>query len=127
MIIGILNFDYGEMKKYQLSAKHSRDNSGKNDDNDTEGVSSGKPDASIADLAIPVVFMIVVCTVCMLYVGGFFDTASDYYGSIALALGNTDGAVALSMGGIITLVFVMIYYFVRCWLCLVVYNILVCI
>ena len=57
---------------------------------------------------LPVVVLIITCTIGMLYVGGFFgvDTSgcADYAGDFVGAFGNTDAFVGLPWGGIIALV-----------------------
>ena len=108
VIIGILNFDYGKMAEYQKRAVEG--DLGAKEDLPAEKESR---QGAICDLVIPVVFMIVVCSLFLLYVGGFFDPASENYRNVALALGGTDGASALSMGGLVTLVFTVVYSLLR--------------
>ncbi len=107
--IGLMNFDYGEMKKYQISALNG--DLGQKSQKTENIAINGK--GKIIDLLIPVSFMIAVCVLMMLYVGGFFSKSSENYGNLANAFGNTDGAVALSMGGTVTLVFAVIYSLLR--------------
>ena len=107
--IGIMRFDYGKMKKYQDAAL-------KGDLGEIKDKASSQTKAlngNIIDLVIPIAFMVVICTISMMYVGGFFTASSENYLSIADAFANTDGAVALSIGGIVTLVFTVIYSMIR--------------
>ena len=61
--------------------------------------------------------LIILCTIGMLYVGGFFgaDTSgcTDYAGDFIGAFGNTDAFVGLPWGGIIALVLTVIYLVAR--------------
>ena len=56
----------------------------------------------VIDLVIPVIMLIILCTIGMLYVGGFFgaDTSgcTDYAGDFIGAFGNTDAFVGLPWG-----------------------------
>ncbi len=107
--IGILNFDYGEMRKYQKAAESRKEEICDRPVITNEAGQHGKT----ADLVIPVVVMIIVCTLSMMYVGGFFDSTSLTYHDFAGSFGCTDGAKALSMGGLITLIFTVIFSLIR--------------
>ncbi len=106
--IGILNFDYGEMKKYRKEAEQGNLGISKNAENNN--VSS---DGKIIDLLLPVLLTVVLCSLSMLYVGGYFDEKSEYFRSIAGAFGNTDGAIALPIGGLAALIFTFIFSLCR--------------
>ena len=68
----------------------------------------------VFDLVVPVIVLILICVFALLYVGGFFgvdiwggvDNANNFVG----AFGNTDETVGLPLGGLVTLVFVVIYF-----------------
>ena len=106
--IGIMNFDYGNMAKYQKAAENG-DLGGLADAEEVKISQRGK----LIDLIIPVVFLVVVCTVGMMYVGGFFDPESANCGSLIGSFGDTDAFVALPWGGIIALVFTVIFAMIR--------------
>ena len=108
LVIGIMNFDYGEMKKYREAAERGDLGEIKNAE-ESKISERGK----ICDLVIPVVVMIVSCTFSMMYVGGFFDSGSACYHDFAEAFGNTDGAAALPWGGMVALIFTFIYALCR--------------
>ena len=78
---------------------------------------NANPKGRVIDLVIPVIVLIITCTVGMLYVGGFFgaDTSgcTDYAGDFIGAFGNTDAFVGLPWGGIIALVLTVIYLVAR--------------
>ena len=110
IVIGIMKFDYGKMRKYQEEALKGDLGEVKNNDKTTK---DNALEGKIIDLIIPIGVMMVVCTTSMMYIGGFFDAASENFHSIAGSFANTDGAVALSIGGIVTLVFTVIYSMLR--------------
>ena len=111
--LALMKFDYGSMRIAEMSAQLNGD----------LGAAEGKeeqaanPKGKVIDLIIPVAILIVACTVGMIYVGGFFgvdawggtDCAGDFIG----AFGNTDAFIALPWGGIIGLVFTVIYFICR--------------
>ena len=78
---------------------------------------NANPKGRVIDLVIPVIMLIILCTIGMLYVGGFFgaDTSgcTDYAGDFIGAFGNTDAFVGLPWGGIIALVLTVIYLVAR--------------
>ena len=106
--IGIMNFDYGEMKKYQDAAENG-DLGGLEDVEDVQISQRGK----LIDLILPVVVLVVTCTVGMMYVGGFFDAESGNFHNLIGSFGDTDAFVALPWGGIIALIFTIIYACLR--------------
>ncbi len=107
--LSLMKFDYGPMKAYETKALEEGDLSGVagSDEN------SGNPKGRVIDLVLPVLVLIITCTVGMIYVGGFFgvdawggtDCAGDFIG----AFGNTNAFIGLPWGGIIALVLVVIY------------------
>ena len=114
LAITFMKFDYGPMRLAEMNAQLNGDLGALDvSDSDAKENSNGR----VIDLIIPVVFLIIVCTIGMIYVGGFFgvdawggkDCAGDFIG----AFGNTDAFIALPWGGIIALVFTVIYFLCR--------------
>ena len=107
-VIGLifLNFDYGPMAKAELAAYR---------DGNLGGLDTEEPEpnmgASVADMVVPILVLIVCCIAGMLYVGGFFGGDAD--GNVIEAFGNTDAFVALPWGSLIALVFTFIYLLCR--------------
>ena len=107
-VIGLifLNFDYGPMAKVELAAYR---------DGNLGGLDTEEPEpnmgASVADMVVPILVLIVCCIAGMLYVGGFFGGDAD--GNVIEAFGNTDAFVALPWGSLIALVFTFIYLLCR--------------
>ena len=110
-IIGliIIKLDYGPMAEYELKAIRDNDLSKLEDEEAETENSKGK----IIDMILPVIVLIILCTLSMLKVGGFFDSSSDNYMKLLYAFGDTDALVALPMGGVGTLLFTVIYMLCR--------------
>ena len=100
----LMKFDYGPMKVAEMSAQLNGELGALQDDSR----SSANPRGRVIDLIIPVIFLIITCTIGMIYVGGFWDGAS-----FIDAFGDTDAFVALPWGGIIALIFAVIYFLCR--------------
>ena len=110
-IIGLsmMQFDYGPMKDFEHLARETGE-LGALESEEDEKIN---PKGRVIDLLLPVAVLIVCCTVGMIYVGGFFgvdawggtDCAGDFIG----AFGNTDAFIGLPWGGIIALLFTVIY------------------
>lgn len=107
-----MKFDFGPMREFERKAA----------DGDLAALADGAdetPNAKgrVIDLVLPVLVLIVSCTLGMVYVGGFFgvdawggtDCAGDFIG----AFGNTDAFIGLPWGGIIALVLTVVYLVAR--------------
>ena len=111
--LSVMRFDYGPMKGFEQKAQKTGDLSAlENSENE-----SGSPKGKVIDLLIPVLVLIVVCTIGMIYVGGFFGTdawgGTDCAGDFIGAFGNTNAFIGLPWGGIIALLFTVIYLVAR--------------
>ena len=114
-IIGLsmMQFDYGPMKDFERLARETGELGALESEEDEKINPTGR----VIDLLLPVAVLIVCCTVGMIYVGGFFgvdawggtDCAGDFIG----AFGNTDAFIGLPWGGIIALLFTVIYLLLR--------------
>ncbi len=111
--IVLMKFDYGPMKLHEMAALLEGNLGGQDKDEDVKG----NPKGRVIDLILPVVILIVTCTIGMLYVGGFFGTdwwgGTDCAGDFIGAFGNTDAFVGLPWGSIIALIIIVIYYLCR--------------
>ncbi len=107
-VIGLvfLNFDYGPMAKAELEAYRDGNLGALEGDAPVDNSR-----ASLWDMLVPILVLIVCCIAGMLYVGGFFG--GDANGDIIGAFGNTDAFVALPWGSLIALVFTFLYFLVR--------------
>ena len=111
--LAFMKFDFGPMRIHEMAAQLNGELGGlPGTDEDT-----ANPKGRVIDLIIPVIILIVACTVGMLYVGGFFGTdwwgGTDCAGNFIDAFGNTDAFVGLPWGGIIALVLIVIYFLLR--------------
>ena len=109
----LLKFDYGPMRGFEERARNTGDLSGSTDSTE-ENIN---PKGRVIDLIIPVILLIIFCTIGMLYVGGFFGAdasgCTDFAGDFIGAFGNTNAFVALPWGGLIALVLTVIYLVAR--------------
>ena len=108
-IIGIIvmGFDYGPMAKSELEALKGNLGSLGND----EEIENTK--ASLWDMLIPIIILIVTCIIGLMYVGGFWDAESGVAGDFVGSFGNTDAFVGLPWGSLVALVFTIIYLICR--------------
>ena len=108
----VMKFDYGPMRQFEdraakgdLAALASEDDEKAN------------PNGRVIDLILPVLVLIITCTVGMIYVGGFFGVdawgGTDCAGDFISAFGNTDAFIGLPWGGLIALVLTVIYLVAR--------------
>ncbi|MBQ9002873.1 MAG: Na+/H+ antiporter NhaC family protein [Eggerthellaceae bacterium] len=104
----IMGFDYGPMAKAEFEAYKSGDMGSLGNEEPIE-----KGNASLVDLLLPIVVLIVCCVIGMMYVGGFWDPEADGYMNLAVAFGNTDASVGLPWGSLIALVITFIYLLAR--------------
>jgi len=105
--ITLMKFDFGPMALHEKNALTKGDLYTCGDKNEVpeEDVSTkGK----VIDLVLPVVVLIIICVLALIYVGGYFDGAS-----FVTAFGDTDATVGLPWGGILAMVFTMVYLVLR--------------
>ena len=111
--LAVMKFDYGPMKLHEMNAQ-LKGQLGALENSET---SEGSPKGRVMDLLIPVVILFVLCTVGMIYVGGFFGVdawgGTENAGSFIGAFGNTDAFIGLPWGGIVALVLIVAYVVAR--------------
>ncbi len=111
--ICFMKFDYGPMRLQEMNASLNGDLGALEGD----GEMKANPRGRVIDLVLPVVILIVSCTIGMIYVGGFFGVdawgGTDFAGDFIGAFGNTDAFIGLPWGGIISLVLIVIYMLCR--------------
>ena len=138
IVISILGFDYGKMRLSEMKAANgdlgalpaeaSSDGEEEitEEDDNIEGPGAfaarfkmwakrrwAESNAHVFDMIIPIIILIVACVVALIYNGGFFDAGSEFFHDFIGAFGNTDAVAALPWGGIIALVFSIIYLWAR--------------
>lgn len=107
IFISLTGVDYGPMKRHEINADNGdifTTRSTVYDSADDTSSSDGK----VIDLIIPVIILIVCCITGMIYSGGFFGGES-----FVDAFANCDASYALSLGSIISLVIIIIYFLAR--------------
>ena len=109
----VMNFDYGPMRAYEDKARKTGDLSGLKMVEEKQPSSKGR----VIDLILPVLVLIVLCTVGMIYVGGFFGTdawgGTDFAGDFIGSFGNTDAFIGLPWGALLALVITVVYLIAR--------------
>ena len=106
--ICIMGFDYGPMAKAEFEAYRNGNLGSLGNEEPVV-----KENASLIDLILPIVLLIICCVVGMLYVGGFWDPESECVGDLSAAFGNTDASVGLPWGSIIALIVTFLYLLAR--------------
>ncbi|MBQ6472674.1 MAG: Na+/H+ antiporter NhaC family protein [Victivallales bacterium] len=110
-ILGLifLKFDFGPMATHEKNAMEKGDlfTSGGEVDNGIRPLEN--PKGRFADMLIPVIVLIASCVFALLYVGGYDGKETGFI----KAFGDTDATVGLPWGGIVTLVFTIIYLLAR--------------
>ncbi len=116
----LMKFDYGPMKLHELNAENGdlfTTGTVKAEDED-EVPSTTK--AKVIDLVLPIVVLIAICVFSLFYVGRCMGeewvfASANYDASLGFvdAFSNTDATVGLPWGGLIALVFTMIYFVAR--------------
>ena len=104
-VIGLvlMGFDYGPMAKSELEALKGNLGSLGGD----EEIENTK--ATLWDMLIPIIVLIIMCIIGLMYVGGFWDPESGVAGDFVGAFGNTDAFVGLPWGSLVAVVFTIIY------------------
>lgn len=106
--ISMMGFDYGPMAKAEIEAYKGIRSGSLGNEEVTES-----EHASLWDMVLPIIVLIVFCVIGMMYVGGFWDPTSEGYGDLSAAFGNTDASVGLPWGSIVALVLTFIYLLCR--------------
>ena len=103
----VMNFDYGSMALHEYNAMYKDDLFTTGDRvEQTEEAANSK--GKVIDLLLPVIILIVISVFALLYNGGLLDGVS-----FITAFSDTDATVGLPWGGLIALIFAMIYLSLR--------------
>ena len=118
--ITLMKFDYGPMRLHERNAEAGDLFTSGAVHADSEEVSSGAGKAKIIDLILPIIVLIGVCVVSLFYVGRCMGeewvfASANYDPSLNFvdAFSNTDATVGLPWGGLIALLFCIIYFVAR--------------
>ncbi len=109
VMLVVMNVDYGPMYKHEYNAVNHDDLYTTPDRPyanavDTAMIEGGK----VADMLVPIITLVVCCTVGMIWTGGFFG-GTGFIDSFA----NSDASVGLAVGSAFALAITMIYYLFR--------------
>ena len=116
--ITLMKFDYGPMKLHEANAlKGDLFTSGTEvGENDTPATTKAK----VIDLLFPIIVLIVICVFSLFYVGRCMGeewvfASANYDPSLGFvdAFSNTDATVGLPWGGLVALLFTIIYFVAR--------------
>ena len=112
-VVAIILFDndFGPMKEFEKKAQEKGELGAVKTSKIT--AADGNPDGKVIDLVFPILVLIVISVLSLVYVGGFFDPASEFYRDFVNAFANTDSSVALAMGSISALIITIIYFIAR--------------
>lgn len=105
-----MKFDYATMAKFEMNAVENGDLFTVRDENaaNVDAADEGSDKGIVMDLVFPVVVLVVSCVLGMVYTGGFFG-GTDF----VTAFSDSDASIGLSMGAIVALVIIIIYYMCR--------------
>ena len=109
IVITILGFEFGPMKKHEKNAIESGDIYTEGErpyENVSTEPSSSK--GKVIDLIVPVLVLIASCIFGMMYSGGILDG-----NGIIDSFSNSDASVGLVIGSIIGLIFTVVFYLCR--------------
>ena len=100
-----MNFEYGEMSKYEKALEIM------NEKDEAED-SSEKPKGTVFDLVFPIASLIILCTLGMIYSGGFFSEGDTYLNFIE-SFASSDASIGLVLGSFGALILTVITYIIR--------------
>ena len=116
----LMKFDYGPMKLHEMNAENGDlFTSGTFSANDEDEVPATNK-ARVIDLILPIAALIGICVYALFYVGRCMGeewvfASANYDKTLGFvdAFSNTDATVGLPWGGIIALIFIIIYFVAR--------------
>lgn len=103
-IVAIGKVNFGPMKKYETAEEIFDEKL------DAMNVPEGK--GKILDLVVPIALLIILCTVGMIYTGGFFAKGDAAKGFVD-AFANSDASIGLVLGSFAALVLTLLFYLSR--------------
>lgn len=106
--ITLMKFDYGPMAIHEKNAIEKGDLFTSGTEHDAQEGTSSTGKGKVIDLVLPIVVLIAVSVFGLVYAGGILDGVP-----FVDAFANTDVTVGLPWGGIVTLLFMLIYLIAR--------------
>ncbi len=118
--ITLMKLDYGPMKLHELNAENGDLFTSGGKVGEDEEVSETAKKATVFDLVFPIIVLIGICVFSLFYVGRCMGeewvfASANYDASLGFvdAFSNTDATVGLPWGGLIALIFCIIYFVAR--------------
>lgn len=109
-IICVFGWDYGRMYQFEQKAK-SGDLSAIASQSYEQEIEDNK--ASLIDMVLPIVVLVVVSVLSMMYIGGFWGDDPAIAGKFGASLGNSVSGQALTWGSFAALITAMLLYVPR--------------
>lgn len=108
--ISLLNIDYGPMLTHEYNAQVKDDlfTTPERPFAGADDYEEGAGNSSVADLLVPIIVLIICCVCGMIWTGGFFEGVS-----FLDAFAECDAAYGLTIGGIVSLLFTFIWFWLR--------------
>lgn len=106
-LIAILSIDFGRMRRHEINAINGDIFSGAKLEADEVELESN-PRGKVMDMIVPIIILTVVCVFMMIYTGGFLEGVG-----FIEAFGACDAATALAVGGTLSVLLIMVYYYAR--------------
>lgn len=112
VLVCLTHVSFGPMARAEKAALERGDLGATGTDADAESLGTGKvkENGKVIDLVLPIVALIVFTIIAMVYTGGGFDGSGT---GLVEAIGNTDASLSLVLGGLMTLIFILIFYIPR--------------
>lgn len=107
MMIGmvLLNIEFGPMAQHEENAKNGDlFSEGKKNDSEAD-LGKVNPNGTVIDLILPIFTLILCCVISMIWTGGFFNGVD-----FVTAFSQSDASIGLSVGGLVSLVFIILFY-----------------
>jgi len=108
VVMILMNVDFGAMAKFEQAAAMLEKSAEEKEEHRAEPAPKGK----VIDLVLPIVMLIIACTLGMIYSGGFFDEGDTYHHFID-AFANSDASVGLVIGSFAAIILTLILYVCR--------------
>lgn len=105
ILIVRMDFDYGPMKKFENALRLA---TADKDDEELSKLGNGRS----IDLILPIILLIIMCTLGMIYTGGFF-AAGEEKASFVDAFAGSDASVGLVIGSMGALLLTLAFYLPR--------------
>ena len=108
ILITVLKFDFGPMKKHEDNALNGDLFTTKDRPYGSVDDEIKNPKGAVIDLVLPVIILIICCVIGMIYTGGFFSGAN-----FINAFADADASMGLVLGSVVTLLITFCFYMIR--------------